>query len=293
MTCSDRIFARIASPRTLTLAWQRVRRNGGNAGLDGIGIEAFAAEAERRLIALSRSLFAGTYRPRRLLLVRIAKPSGGVRQLAVPTLTDRVAQVAAAMVLDRMLDPSFSDASFAYRRDRSVGHALGRVLTHRLWGYRWAFDTDIATFFDSIPQGRLLADLAARIASPKTLDLVRLWVAQAPNRGLGVPQGGPISPLLSNLYLDPVDRAIDSRRIRLVRYADNILLLATEKETARRAGERLAGLLAARGLALNPAKTRLVAVDHAFEFLGYRLGGRPAASAAAPAVPRKVAEAAA
>src|SRR5690606_32045483 len=128
--------------------------------------------------------------------------------LRVPALIDRVAQGAAALVLDGLLDPGFSDASFAYRRGRSVGHALGRVLTYRLWGCRWAFDTDIADFFDTIPHGSLLAELGARISSPATLNLIRLWLAQAP-RGIGVPQGGPISPLLSNLSLDPVDHAID------------------------------------------------------------------------------------
>jgi CRISPR-associated protein Cas1 len=269
---ADIIFRRIAAPRTLAAAWQRVRRNGGGAGLDGMDVEAFAADADRRLAGLSRSLFAGTYRPRALLKVEIAKPAGGVRRLAVPTLIDRIAQAAAAAVLDDLLDRGFSDASFAYRRGRSVGHALGRVLTYRLWGCRWAFDTDIADFFDTIPQTALLADLAARVASPMTVDLVRLWLSKAPRRGLGVPQGGPISPLLSNLYLDPVDRAIATRRVRLVRYADNIMLLATGRSAAREAGERLAALLAARGLALNPAKTRLIPLHDEFVFLGYRMG---------------------
>lgn len=270
---TDQIFRRIATPSMLAKGWRSVRRNGGGPGLDGVGIKAFAANAERLLAGLSRSLFAGTYRPRSLLKVEIAKPSGGVRRLAVPALIDRIAQTAAAIVLDDLLDPGFSDASFAYRRGRSAGHALGRILTYRLWGYRWVFDTDIADFFDSIRQQRLLAELSVRVPSPATIDLVGRWLARTPRRGIGVPQGGPISPLLSNLYLDSVDRAMNGRRVRLIRYGDDILLITTGRATAERAGERLADTLATRGLALNPTKTRLVRLDDRFVFLGYRIGG--------------------
>jgi CRISPR-associated protein Cas1 len=269
---ADIVFTRIASPSTLAAAWQRVRRNGGGPGIDGLDIEAFSADAERRIAGLSRALFSGLYRPRRLLRIDVAKPAGGVRHLAVPALLDRVAQAAAAAVLSGRLDARLSDASFAYRRGRSVGHALGRVLTYRIWGCRWAFDTDIADFFDSIPHQPMLDELAARIASPRTIDLVRLWLSQAPRPGVGVLQGSPLSPLLSNVYLDPVDRLVDSRRVRLVRYADNILLLTVKQATARWAGERLAGLLAARGLRLNPSKTRLVPLDDGLVFLGCRIG---------------------
>jgi CRISPR-associated protein Cas1 len=282
----DRIFRRIAAPDTLALAWRRVRRGGGGPGIDGLDIQAFAADAERRLAGLSRGLFGGLYRPRRLLKVEIAKPSGGVRRLAVPALIDRVAQAAVAAVLDELIDPTLSDASFAYRRGRSVGHALGRALTYRLWGCRWAFDADIADFFDSIPQALLLAELAQRISSPRTLDLIGLWLSQTPKHGVGVPQGSPLSPLLSNLYLDPVDRLIDSRRSRLIRYADNILLLSTEEIAAAEAGKRLAALLKIRGLMLNQAKTRLVQLDDSFEFLGHRIGGAVHVAAAPGRVAR-------
>ncbi len=268
----DPTFRRIAAAPTLAAAWRRVRRNDGAAGIDRVSIDAFAADGPRRLAGLRWALLRGTYRPRRVLPVTIAKPSGGVRQLMVPTLVDRIAQAAAGLVLDGLLDAAFSDASFAYRRGRSVGHALGRVLTYRLWGFAWAFDTDIAAFFDTIPHAPLIAELGARVDSPATLDLVRLWLGQSPHIGVGVLQGGPISPLLANLYLDPVDHAIDGRRVRLVRYADNILLLTQERGTAERAGARLAALLAARGLALSPAKTRLVPLDEHFTFLGYRIG---------------------
>lgn len=269
----DPVFRRIASPHTLKAAWKQVRRNGGGPGIDGMDIHRFAADSDRRLRSLSRALFGARYTPRPLLKVEIAKAAGGVRRLSVPTLVDRIAQTAAALVLDGMLDPHFSDASFAYRRGRSVGHALGRLLTYRLWGYRWAFDTDIADYFDTIPQDRLVAELSVRVSSPATLRLVDLWLSQTATRGVGVPQGGPISPLLSNLYLDPVDRAIASRRVRLIRYADNILLLATARTTAEMAGSRLKAMLADRGLALNADKTRLIRLSDRFEFLGHRIGG--------------------
>jgi CRISPR-associated protein Cas1 len=287
---TDLIFRQIVTPSTLAAAWHRVRRNAGGPGIDRIDIAAFAPDAERRLTALSRSLASGLYRPRPLLKIEIPKRSGGARRLAVPVLLDRIAQCAAVMVLDERIDPRLSDASFGYRRGRSVGHALGRILTYRLWGCEWAFDADIADFFDTIPHDKLIAEVATRVPSPRTLELVRLWLLQSPRRHCGVPQGSPLSPLLSNIYLDPIDQSMDTRKSRLVRYADNILLLSIDRDAAARAGERMARLLAARGLTLNPAKTRLVRLDDSFVFLGYRVGGAvhvadgtgPEAAAVAP-----------
>ncbi len=269
---TEEIFRRIAAPATLAAAWRRMRRNGGGPGIDGIDIAAFAVNAERRLCGLSRGLFSGLYSPRPLLKVAIAKPAGGMRRLAVPTLIDRIAQCATGIVLDEYIDPLLSDASFGYRRGRSVGHALGRILTYRMWGCEWVFDADIADFFDTIPHDKLVAELAERVRSRCTLDLVRLWLAQSPCGRRGVPQGSPLSPLLSNIYLDPVDRLLDSRRSRLVRYADNIALMSPDRDAAARAGERMGRLLAERGLTLNANKTRLVPLDNSFVFLGYRLG---------------------
>jgi CRISPR-associated protein Cas1 len=263
------LFDRIASEQQLSAAWLRVKRNKGIGGSDHISITAFEDLLSDNLRALRRALVAGYYRPSALLQFPISKVSGGKRPLAVPTVLDRVVQASAAAVLDEIFDPLMSDASFAYRRARSVQHAAGRVLTYRLWGFNWIVDGDVERFFETIPHPALQVQLTQHLPCAKTLRLIGLWLAGFSRDGVGLAQGSPLSPVLANLYLTPIDHAIHSKRVKLVRFGDDFLLLAKSRAAADWAYARMETLLAERGLRLNAAKTAVKSFAEGFEFLGY------------------------
>ena len=264
------VFDQVISEPMLRRGWRRVRSNRGMAGGEGVDIAAFEKGLAANLACLGAELAAGRYRPGPLQRVEIAKPDGGRRRLAVPPVRDRVVQSAAAIVLDELIDPQLSDASFAYRRGRSVEHAIGRIMTYRLWGAEWVVDGDIERFFDSVPHRRLERRLAGHVRCRRTRALVELWLRRFSRGGRGLAQGAPISPLLANLYLDPVDRAIDRRGRRLVRYADDFVILCPDRARAEQALRRMAALLEAEGLMPHPDKTRVVHFADGFQFLGYR-----------------------
>jgi len=266
-----RIFARIARPETLRRAWHGVRRRGGGPGGDGVTIEAYARDLDRRLSRLARLLLDGRYRPGPMRRFTVPKRTGGVRRIAVPCIADRVVQTAVVRELQPCLEPRLGDASFAYRRGLSVEHAIARLLVYRLWGHPWLLEADILRCFDSIPHDRLLKELPEWIGCARTRDLIRGWLHAFSRRGRGIPQGAPVSPLLLNLYLDPVDRAVARRRARLVRYADDLVVACRRREEAEKARERLQQALAVRGLLLAPEKTRITHVAEGIDFLGYRV----------------------
>lgn len=249
-------------------AWERVRLNQGAAGGDGETVAAFAASAAVRLVALQRDLRDGRYEPGPVRRVDIPKRGGGLRPLAIPCVVDRVAQGAVALTLGPVLDPEFSEASFGYRPGRSVEQAVARVRHWRDQGYRWVVDGDIERYFERVPHDPLLARIAAHIGDGPLTRLVALWLETAAPAGCGLPQGSPLSPLLANLYLDTVDDAISGRGVRLVRFADDFVLLCRERERAEAALSRIADVLAHHGLGLNPDKTRLVSFEQGFRFLG-------------------------
>ena len=267
------VIEEILSPERLREGWRRVRANKGGPGRDGVSLAAFSLRLERNLARLAECVRAGRYRPQPLKRFAIKKRDGGTRLLGVPGVADRVLQSATALVLDELLDPLMSDASFAYRRGRSVEHAVARILTYRYWGGVWVVDADIADYFGSVQHGRLLAELSALVPCPATMALVEAWLSTFSDSGVGIAQGAPISPLLANLYLDPVDKAIHSRKVRLVRYADDLVLVTRSEGAARWARARLAGLLAERGLRLNLDKTSIVSFADGFSFLGYHFKG--------------------
>lgn len=277
---------RLTDPRTLHAAFDRVRANGGGPGGDGQTIRHFARGLDLRLDRLSANLRHGTYRPGPLRHVTIPKKSGGRRLLAIPTVTDRVAQTAAATVMQPILEREFEDASFAYRPGRSVQQAIVRVLELGRDGFLHAIDADIERYFDNVPHDPLLRRLAQAVADARLVELCALWLEEAEADGTGLPQGSPISPLLANLYLDDVDEAIAAADpdIRLVRYADDFIVLCRSRAKARSLIERVAAILAAHGLILNPEKTRLVSFAEGFRFLGQSIGASPA-EPAEPAAP--------
>ncbi len=262
-------FDRIASLERLRAAWHMVLLRGGGPGGDGERIAEFAPVAEVRLERLSRELQMGFYRPGPLRHSGMPKKSGGTRPLDIPCVIDRVAQRSAADVLSEMLEPHFEDVSFGYRPGRSVQQAVAKVASLRRDGYHWVVDGDIRSFFENVPHDMVLARLGAHVPDNRTIQLVSLWLESFSATGRGLAQGSPLSPLLSNLHLDAIDEAMDGSGARLVRFADDFLILTKSEPKAEAALSRMAKLLAQHGLELNRDKTRIVSFDQAFHFLGY------------------------
>ena len=222
------------TPDDLWDAWTRVEENCGCGGVDGVTIDAFAEDAQKRLKLLLESVQQESYRALPLLKIVVEKSpgSGRMRRLLVPALADRVLQTAAARRLSRSFEEEFLDASFAYRPGRSVDRAIARVGQLRALGFRHIVQADIEGFFDNVDQEQLLAMLAAEKPSPCLMDLLRQWVKACYWDGRrvrlvekGIAQGSPLSPLLANFFLEPFDVAMEKSGNHLVRYGDDFLVL--------------------------------------------------------------------
>ncbi|WP_137177014.1 CRISPR-associated endonuclease Cas1 [Roseomonas sp. AR75] len=265
----DSLFDRATRHATLWLAWEKVRANNGAAGGDGMTVARYAPAAHGRLSRLSHDLRNGRYRPGPARRVFIPKPDGGVRPLDIPPVQDRIAQAAVAIVLTPLLDAEFEDSSFAYRPGRSVLQAVARVAKHRRAGFRWVVDGDITRYFERVPHEGLLSRLERSVSDAPLVDLIATWLEHHSHEGRGLPQGSPLSPLLANLYLDEVDEAIEGRGLRLVRFADDFLILCKDEALAAGAKARMAALLAEYGLELNAEKSRITSFDQGVRFLGH------------------------
>lgn len=263
------LFARIIAIDTLRAGWDKVNRNAGGPGGDGVSLGEFSTGLDKRLRTLHATLLEGSYWPRPVRLVEVPKRRGGIRTLTIPAITDRVAQTAAALVLTPILDAEFEESSFGYRPGRSVAQAVRRVAALRREGYVWTVDGDIEAYFDSVPHDRMMAKLETVLDCPRTLDLIACWLEAHCPDDRGLPQGGPLSPLLANLYLDTVDERIAGKGVRLVRFADDFLLLCRSEAAAEGALERIADLLAAEGLSLDLDKTAIRRFEDATRFLGH------------------------
>ena len=250
-------------------AWERVRRNRGGAGGDGVGVGRFSEAAAANLGRLHRDLVNGTYRAGPLRQVDIPKKSGGVRQLRIPCVRDRIVQTAIAMALSPLLEPEMEDSSFAYRPGRSVQMAVDRVQLNYREGFRWVVDGDIERYFDHVPHPEMINTLARYVSDGAVIDFVAAWLHESGLEGRGLAQGSPLSPLLANLYLDHIDEQIEGRGVRLVRFADDFLLMCRDQGKAEKAAEKMAALLSKHGLRLHPGKTKIVPFERGFRFLGH------------------------
>ena len=269
-----------ARREVLTAALDHVLEQSTAAGDDGVVPQDFAVDADRRLGEIARDLATARFRPSPLSGFLQPKDGGGVRPLAVPTVRDRVAQRAVAEALAPAIDTLLDDSSYAYRKGFSRAGAARAVERAYAEGYRFVLDADIEAFFDSVPWNRLFEKLAALFPlDPPLLDLLAGWV-KAPvvfdgrmidRTGLrrGLPQGAAISPLLANLYLDELDQELTREGFRLVRYADDFVVLARDVAEARKAREAAQEALAGLGLALNEEDTALRSMDAGFTYLGY------------------------
>jgi RNA-directed DNA polymerase len=240
----------VADRANLNAAWRRVRENGGAPGIDGITIEAFPAHLGTRAETLRQALLDGSYRPSALRRVTIPKPNGGERQLGIPTVQDRLVQQALLQVLQPILDPTFHAHSYGFRPNRSAHQAVAAAQEYIRKGYDWVVDLDLEAFFDHVNHDRLTSRLGERIADQRVRWIIRrfLQAGVMENGGLtttreGTPQGGPLSPLLANLVLDELDRELDRRGLRFVRYADDCNVYLRSERAAIRAFENLTAFI--------------------------------------------------
>jgi len=279
------LIDKVWSPANLESAWARVKANDGAAGVDHVTVAMFERHLGTNLRGLSEQLRAGTYRPQAVRRVFIPKAGGGERPLGIPTVRDRVLQTALRHVLEPIFERDFARHSYGFRPGRGCKDALRRVDELLKAGYTHVVDADLKGYFDSIPHDRLMERVREKVADGRVLKLVEALLTQGVMEGLsrwtptaGSPQGAVVSPLLSNVYLGPLDHLMARRGWEMVRYADDFVILSRSAEEAARALEEVRQWTAQAGLTLHPDKTRIAVLGpgsplkagEGFEFLGYR-----------------------
>lgn len=273
----DKVYAE----RTLVMGWEKVKSNAGACGVDGITVERFEKQAETRLLAVNEHLKRGTYHPQPIKRTWIAKPgSTEKRALGIPTVRDRVVQTALKMVIEPIFEREFAPQSYGFRPGRSCKDALRRVDELLQGGHTHVVDIDIKGYFDSIPQDRLLEKIEKHIADGRVLELIKGFLKAGVMEGMeswepeeGTPQGGVISPLLANIYLNELDWQMKNAGLEMVRYADDMVVMCADAKKARQALEAVQRWMDEAELTLHPEKTRIADLTEAgshFDFLGYR-----------------------
>lgn len=276
LATSNTLYAQFLTLENFHLAWQAVAKNHGCAGVDGETIDHFTLKIEQYLSALQAAVIDQTYRPLPLRQILIPKKAGGLRELGVPTVRDRIVQQALLNVLYPVLEAQFEPCSFAYRPGRSHLMAVERVAHWRDRGYCHVLEADIEKYFDEISHDRLLTELRERVDEPRILALIQPWItapiltrAGLVLRNKGVPQGAVISPILANVYLDDLDEALTGLDLKVVRFADDFVVLAKTEERITQAKQEVLEQLTAHGLKLNLEKTRITNFEEGFRFLGH------------------------
>jgi RNA-directed DNA polymerase len=274
------LMDKVTAPATLAIAWEKVLANRGAAGVDGQSVERFARQAELYLGELAEGLRDGSYRPQPVRRVEIPKGDGRTRPLGIPAVKDRIVQTALKLVIEPIFEVTFSPTSYGFRPGRGCKDALREVDQLIEQGYTLVVDADLESYFDTIPHAQLMHRVEERISDGRVLALVRAFLDQDILRGLerwtpmaGTPQGAVISPLLANIYLHPLDEVMASRGYRMVRYADDFVVLCRSREEAATALEEVQRWVVENGLRLSLTKTHLGDCrqpGEGFEFLGYR-----------------------
>ncbi len=258
-------------------AWERVQENRGCAGVDGVSVDQFARKAHHAVPALLERLQNGFYRAFPLLKIVVEKRHGSTktRKLLVPTVADRILQTATARHLSRSFEEEFLECSYGYRPGRSVDRAIARLRKCHEMGYRFAVDADIESYFDRVSHELLLQQLRSRDIEPEILELLTGWVEAEVWDGqrltrltAGVPQGSPISPLLANFFLEEFDLELEKSGRKLIRYADDLVVLSKTRDEAEQAMLVTESALAALHLKLNREKTAITSFEDGFRFLG-------------------------
>ena len=225
---TNRLMEEVCERENLKEALRQVKGNKGSAGVDGITVNQLSDYLKQHWPAIREQLLSGTYEPKPVRRVEIPKPDGGVRKLGIPTVLDRFIQQAVMQVLQRQWDSTFSDHSYGFRPGRSAHQAVAQAQQYIAKGYGWVIDLDLEKFFDRVNHDKLMGQIAKRVEDKRLLKLIRTFLnAGVMENGLvspsveGTPQGGPLSPLLSNLVLDELDRELERRGHRYLRYADD------------------------------------------------------------------------
>jgi RNA-directed DNA polymerase len=277
------LIDKVYRPSNLWDAAGHVIGNQGAAGVDRQTVERFRACRQQELDRLHEQLRTNGYRPQAVKRVWIPKPgSREQRPLGIPTVCDRVVQTALLQVLEPIFDATFAEHSYGFRHGRGCHHALERVEEMLAAGNVFVVDADLKSYFDTIPKSRLMARIREKVSDSRVLRLVEMYLEQGVLDGLrqwtpekGTPQGAVLSPLLANIYLNPLDHLLDEAGFAMVRYADDFVILCRRCEDADRALELVQRWVEENELALHPTKTRIVdARTEHFDFLGYRLGGK-------------------
>ncbi len=276
------LIDKVCKVTTLELAWAKVLSNAGACGVDGITVKRFAKDSPTRLLAVKEQIEGNVYQPESIKRVWIPKPgSPEKRPLGIPTVRDRVVQTALRMVIEPIFEREFSPASYGFRPGRGCKDALRQVDTLLKSGHSHVVDIDIKGYFDAIPHDRLMKLVGERIADRRVLGMIEGFLKAGVMEGMevdtereeGTPQGGVISPLLANIYLNPLDHLLKEKGYEMVRYADDMVVLCRDAETAQRALAEVENWMTEAGLQLHPQKTRVVSLTEAgshFDFLGYR-----------------------
>ena len=272
----DKVYRR----KNVEVAWERVKANRGSGGIDGQSLQEFEQQLDAHLDRLCTELREDRYQPKPVRQVQIPKAGkpGEHRTLGIPTIFDRVAQQSLLNQLEAVFEPVFDEANFGYRRGRSTKDALRKVWKEIEAGGEWIVDADLKDFFGSVEHEKLLTLVAQRVADGRVLRLIRaMLTAGSYGKGRlfpserGTPQGGVVSPLLSNILLTPFDREMRRKGYQLTRYADDWVITCKSAAEARAALEAAVRVLSQLGVQLNVQKTRIVHVQHGFEFLGYKI----------------------
>ena len=247
---ADGLLEEILDPENLKEALKRVKANKGSAGIDRMTVAKLSDYLKEHWLEIREQVLNGTYKPQPVLRVEIPKPDGGVRKLGIPVVVDRFLQQAVMQVLQRIWDPSFSEHSYGFRPNRSAHQGVAKAQEYIAQGHTWVVDLDLEKFFDQVNHDKLMGLVARRIANKRILKLIRAFLnAGVMEKGLvsavdeGTPQGGPLSPLLSNIVLDELDRELERRGHRFVRYADDCNIYVRSQRAGKRVMESVTGFI--------------------------------------------------
>jgi RNA-directed DNA polymerase len=274
------VMEEVCERENLKRALRRVKSNKGSPGIDGMKVGELPGYLKQHWPAIREQLLSGTYKPQPVKRVEIPKPDGGVRKLGIPTVLDRFIQQAVMQVLQSKWDPTFSEHSHGFRPQRSAHQAVGKAQQYIAAGNRWVVDLDLEKFFDRVNHDKLMAAVARRVSDKRMLRLMRAFLESGVmENGLvspveeGTPQGGPLSPLLSNLVLDELDRELERRQHRFVRYADDCNIYVASERAGKRVMESVTRFIRQRlKLKVNEAKSA-VARPQQRKFLGFSFTG--------------------
>src|SRR5271167_2848143 len=249
----EQVMEEVCERENCLQALKRVKANKGSPGMDGMTVGELSGYLLEHWPAIREQLLAGTYKPQPVKRVEIPKPDGGVRQLGIPTVLDRMVQQAVMQVLQGRWDAEFSEHSHGFRPGRSAHQAVAKAQKYIAEGRRWVVDLDREKFFDRVNHDKLMAAVARRVADKRMLKLIRAFLtAGVMENGLvgpvdeGTPQGGPLSPLLSNLVLDELDRELERRKHCFVRYADDCNIYVSSQRAGERVKRSITGFITRR-----------------------------------------------